>query len=104
MLHMCINPGGMALKIYLLASCEIYFSDALKVVLIPHSALCFAQATQKNQTLADEMIMKTMVKAGHRVRDQWEKHHIRKLDTLTTIRRWPETEAETTEINQEKTL
>ena len=70
----------------------------------PSPALCFAQATQKNQTLADEMIMKTMVKAGHRVRDQWEKHHIRKLDTLTTIRRWPETEAETTEINQEKTL
>jgi hypothetical protein len=31
--------------------------------------------------------MKTMVKAGHKVRDQWEKHHIRKLDTLTTIRR-----------------
>ena len=57
-------------------------------------ALCFAQATQKNQTLADEMIMKTMVKAGHKVRDQWEKHHIRKLDTLTTIRRWSERETQ----------
>ena len=57
-------------------------------------ALCSAQATQKNQTLADEMIMKTMVKAGHKVRDQWEKHHIRKLDTLTTIRRWSERETQ----------
>jgi hypothetical protein len=38
--------------------------------------------------------MKTMVKAGHKVRDQWEKHHIRKLDTLTTIRRWSERETQ----------
>ena len=41
----------------------------------------------KNQTLADETVMKAMVKAGRKVRDHWEKHHIRKLDTLMTIRR-----------------
>ncbi|CAL1134549.1 unnamed protein product [Cladocopium goreaui] len=45
------------------------------------------EATKKNQTLADDMIMKTMVNAGHKIEEHWEKHHIRKLDTLTTIRK-----------------
>jgi hypothetical protein len=50
------------------------------------------QATKKNQTLADDMIMKTMVNAGHKIEEHWEKHHIRKLDTLTTIRHLSEKE------------
>ena len=45
------------------------------------------QAAKNNQTLADETVMKAMVKAGHKIQDHWEKHHIRKLDTLTTIRK-----------------
>ena len=45
------------------------------------------QAAKNNQTLADETVMKAMVKAGHKVQDHWEKHHIRKLDTLVTIRK-----------------
>ncbi|CAL1153313.1 unnamed protein product [Cladocopium goreaui] len=45
------------------------------------------QATKNNQTLADETVLKAMVKAGRKVQDHWEKHHIRKLDTLMTIRR-----------------
>ena len=46
------------------------------------------QATKNNQTLADETVLKAMVKAGRKVQDHWEKHHIRKLDTLMTIRGW----------------
>ena len=45
------------------------------------------QAVKNNQTVADETVMKAMVKAGHKVQDHWEKHHIRKLDTLVTIRK-----------------
>ena len=45
------------------------------------------QAVKNNQTVADETVMKAMVKAGHKIQDHWEKHHIRKLDTLTTIRK-----------------
>ena len=45
------------------------------------------QAAKNNQTLADETVLKAMVKAGRKVQDHWEKHHIRKLDTLMTIRR-----------------
>ena len=45
------------------------------------------QAAKNNQTLADETVMKAMVKAGHKVQDHWEKHHTRKLDTLVTIRK-----------------
>ena len=45
------------------------------------------QAVKKNQSLADETVMKAMVKAGHKVQHHWEKHNIRKLDTLQTIRK-----------------
>ena len=45
------------------------------------------QAVKNNQTVADETVMKAMVKAGHKIQDHWEKHHIRKLDTLTTFRK-----------------
>ena len=45
------------------------------------------QAVKNNQTVADETVMKAMVKAGHKIHDHWEKHHIRKLDTLTTFRK-----------------
>ena len=45
------------------------------------------QAVKNNQTVADETVMKAMVKAGHKIQDHWEKHHIRKLDTLTIFRK-----------------
>lgn len=40
----------------------------------------------KNQSVADDTVMKTMVKAGQDLRKKWEKHHVRKLDTLATIK------------------
>ena len=45
------------------------------------------QAVKKNQTLADDTVMKAMVKTGQKIQHHWEKHHIRKLDTLQTIRK-----------------
>eukprot|EP00438_Fugacium_kawagutii_P002891 Skav214399 [mRNA] locus=scaffold2495:56279:63358:+ [translate_table: standard] len=44
------------------------------------------QATNKNQTLADETVMKAMLKAGRKHAENWEKHHVRKLDTLATVK------------------
>lgn len=87
--------GDMSIMVICISEYVMRSLNSSPLIFCPSSpALCFAQATQKNQTLADEMIMKTMVKAGHKVRDQWEKHHIRKLDTLTTIRRWSERETQ----------
>eukprot|EP00438_Fugacium_kawagutii_P027439 Skav208090 [mRNA] locus=scaffold1681:95116:96843:- [translate_table: standard] len=44
------------------------------------------EAVKKNQTLADETVLKAMVKAGHQHAEHWEKHHVRKLDTLATVK------------------
>eukprot|EP00438_Fugacium_kawagutii_P027441 Skav208092 [mRNA] locus=scaffold1681:97420:99062:- [translate_table: standard] len=44
------------------------------------------EAVKKNQTLADETVLKAMVKAGHQHAENWEKHHVRKLDTLATVK------------------
>lgn len=44
------------------------------------------QKVKKNQSMADETIMNAMLKAGHKLQDDWEKNHIRKLPTLQTIK------------------
>ena len=36
--------------------------------------------------MADETIMNAMLKAGHKAQNDWERNHIRKLPTLTTIK------------------
>ena len=40
----------------------------------------------KNRSLAENTVLKAMKKAGHDVQKQWEEHHIRKLDTIATLK------------------
>ena len=44
------------------------------------------QKVKKNQSMADETIMNAMLKAGHKAQSDWERNHVRKLPTLTTIK------------------
>ncbi|CAJ1378023.1 unnamed protein product [Effrenium voratum] len=43
-------------------------------------------AAVKDQKEADEIVLNAMKKGGKEAEDQWEKHHIRKLDTLATVK------------------
>ncbi|CAK9032926.1 unnamed protein product [Durusdinium trenchii] len=40
----------------------------------------------KNRTLAEDTVLRAMKKAGHAAQKDWEEHHIRKLDTLATLK------------------
>ncbi|CAJ1418634.1 unnamed protein product [Effrenium voratum] len=69
----CANLGALQGK----------FAEDVNEAMLAHSKKLTAVKDQKE---ADEIVLNAMKKGGKEAEDHYEKHHIRKLDTLSTVK------------------
>ncbi|CAK9081231.1 unnamed protein product [Durusdinium trenchii] len=74
--NQCLNLGGLQGKT------EVEMDAALQ-----HTAEKLMKGPEAhNRTLAEDTVLRAMKHAGHDAQKNWEEHHIRKLDTLATLK------------------